>query len=255
MSTDLRPLPDCGVGVLDKASLLLEIVESGPTSLVDLVAHSGLSRPTTHRIATAMERLGLLTRDARGRFALGPRLGLLAVEARHDRLAQAAGPILERLSGETGLDARLHRRREGLHICVGSSVDRVAGVDLAAIGTARPATAGPAAQVLYAWEEPDVLYEGLRRARFTAPQLATVRRRGWAYGPDPLAAGLISYAVPVRSGAGVVAAALVLTGVSSRMPEVPDRELRRAAMDAAVSLSDVLLRGTRANSAAGRSAG
>ncbi|MET9610118.1 helix-turn-helix domain-containing protein [Streptomyces sp. NPDC006512] len=253
MSTALRPLPDCGVGVLDKASLLLEIVESGPASLVDLVAHSGLSRPTTHRIAIALERLGLLTRDARGRFVLGPRLGLLAVEARHDRLAEAAGPVVERLSRETGLDARLYRRREGLHICIGSSVDRAAGVDLAAIGTARPATAGPAAQVLYAWEEPEALYEGLRRARFTAAHLASVRRRGWAYGPDPMGSGLVSYAVPVRSGPGAAAAALALTGVSSRMPEAPGRGLRRAATDAAVFLGDALLRGTRPNSAAGRS--
>ncbi|MCB5181535.1 IclR family transcriptional regulator [Streptomyces antimicrobicus] len=252
MSTALRPLPACGVGVLDKASVLLEIVESGPASLLDLVRHSGLPRPTTHRIAVAMERLGLLSRDGQGRFVLGPRLGVLAVEARHDRLVEAAGPVLADLSRHLGLDARLYRRRGELQICVGSSVDRVAGVDLAAIGTARPAAAGPAAQVLYAWEEPDVLYEGLQRARFTPAHLATVRRRGWAYGPDPMASGLVSFAVPVRdAAAGTVAAALVLTGVSSRMPPAPDRRLGRAAVDAAASLSDALLRATRENSPAG----
>ncbi|MFE9635234.1 IclR family transcriptional regulator [Streptomyces sp. NPDC006463] len=242
MSTAVRPLPMCGVGVLDKASVLLEIVESGPATLVELVAHSGLSRPTAHRIAIAMERLGLLTRDLQGRFVLGPRLGLLAVEARHDRLAEAAGPVLADLHADTGLDARLYRRRGSLQICIASSMDNVVAVDAAAVGAARPASAGPAAQVLYAWEEPDELYKALLRARFSATHLSGVRRRGWAYGPDPIAPGAISYAVPVRTGAGPAAAALVLTGRAARMPETPDRLLGGAAVDAAAFLADVLLR-------------
>ncbi|WP_328930671.1 helix-turn-helix domain-containing protein (plasmid) [Streptomyces sp. NBC_00190] len=242
MSTAARPRPMCGVGVLDKASVLLEIVEKGPATLVELVAHSGLSRPTTYRIAIAMDRLGLLTRDLRGRFVLGPRLGTLAVEARHDRLAAAAGPVLAELHADTGLDARLYRRRGGLQVCVASSVDGAAVADAAPAGAARPASAGPAAQVLYAWEEPEELYKALLRARFSAVHLSGVRRRGWAYGPDPMAPGAISYAVPVRSGAGPSAAALVLTGRAARMPTTPDRLLGSSAADAAASLAEALLR-------------
>ncbi|MEU9304017.1 helix-turn-helix domain-containing protein [Streptomyces sp. NPDC048269] len=241
MSTAVSPRPMCGVGVLDKASVLLEIVERGPATLGELVAHSGFSRPTAYRIAIAMDRLGLLTRDLQGRFVLGPRLGLLAVEARHDRLAAAAGPVLAELRAETGLDARLYRRRGGLQVCIASSVDGVVAAD-AAVGAARPASAGPAAQVLYAWEEPDELYKALLRARFSAAQLSAVRRRGWAYGPDPMAPGAISYAVPVRTGAGPPAAALVLTGRAARMPTSPDRLLGVAAVDAAASLAEALPR-------------
>ncbi|WP_330301247.1 helix-turn-helix domain-containing protein [Streptomyces sp. NBC_00503] len=245
------------MGVLDKAAVLLEILESGPASLVELVAYSGMSRPTTHRIAVAMERLGLLTRDVQGRFMLGPRLGMLAVEVRHDRLAEVAGPVLAELAARTGLAARLYRRRRALQICVGSSVDAfdgidAAGCDPAAVGTARPASAGPGAQVLYAWAEPEELYEGLRHARFTPAQLAVVRRRCWAYGPDPIAPRAVSYAVPVRAASGAVAEALVLTGSGARMPEAPDRQLSRAAADAAASLNDALLRGTGELSPAGR---
>ncbi|MFD7257534.1 IclR family transcriptional regulator [Streptomyces sp. NPDC059874] len=256
-TTTVRPRPMCGVGVLDKAAVLLEIVEGGPATLVEMVALSGMSRPTTHRIAVAMERLGLLTRDVQGRFILGPRLGVLAVEVRQDRLAEAAVPVLAELAARTGLAARLYRRRGTLQICVGTSVDAFDGVDAmggdpAAVGTARPASAGPGAQVLYAWAEPEELYEGLQRARFTPAQLAVVRRRGWAYGPDPIAPRAVSYAVPIRAASGTVAEALVLTGTGTRMPDAPDRQLSRAAADAAASLSDALLLGSGDLSPAGR---
>ncbi|MFJ3928518.1 IclR family transcriptional regulator [Streptomyces sp. NPDC090022] len=246
-----RSRPLSGVGVLDKASVLLEIVESGPAHLADLVTRGGMSRPTTHRIAVALERLGLLTRDARGRFVLGPRLGDLAVEARHDRLAEAAGPVLAELADRTGLPARLFRRRGGVQICIASSVDTVVG-DPAAVGTARPASAGPGAQVLYAWAEPEELYEGLRRARFTPALLAAVRRRGWAYGLDPMEARAVSYALPVRAAGGPVVAALVLTGPGARMPDTPDRRLWSRTAAAAASLGDALLRGTGELLPAGR---
>jgi DNA-binding IclR family transcriptional regulator len=226
--------------VLDKAALLLEIVEDGPATLGDLVKYSGLARPTVHRIAIALERLGLLTRDLHGRFVLGPRLDAAGLRVRHDRLAGAAGPILAELRTETGLDARLHRRRDGMQICVAASAGPAAGQ--VPVGTPRPASAGPVAQVLLAWAEPDELFQGLSCARFTAAQLAVVRRRGWAYGPDPMPPGSVSYVVPVRGPDDRVVAALALTGPAARMPEVPERRLSGALFDAVAALADALLR-------------
>ena len=63
-----------GVGVLDKAVSVLAAVESGPATLAQLVAATGLARPTTHRIAVALEHHRLLARDVQGRFILGPRV-------------------------------------------------------------------------------------------------------------------------------------------------------------------------------------
>src|SRR5919202_1375276 len=56
-----------GVGVLDKAVLVLTCLESGPTSLAGLVARTGLSRPTAHRLAVALEHHRLVVRDSQGR--------------------------------------------------------------------------------------------------------------------------------------------------------------------------------------------
>lgn len=241
MNTATRPLPTSGVGVLDKASVVLSVVESDPVTLAELVARSGLARPTAHRIAVALERLGLLARDFEGRFVLGPRLGNLSVEAQRDRLVQAALPVLDELSARTGLDARLFRRRDGRQVCVATSPVRSAGQDPVPVGTSRPVKAGPVAQVLLAWEEPEELYEGLRGARFNAAQLALVRRRGWAYGPDAMVPDALSCAVPVLR-TGRVTAALTLSRSPAQVPASPGRTLSRVLIDSAVVLSDALLR-------------
>ena len=64
-----------GVGVLDKAAVVLAALESGPATLASLVQATGLARPTAHRLAVALEHHRLVARDMQGRFMLGPRLG------------------------------------------------------------------------------------------------------------------------------------------------------------------------------------
>ncbi len=60
-----------GVGVLDKAVLVLDALEAGPASLAQLVTTTGLARPTAHRLAVALEHHRLVRRDLQGRFVLG----------------------------------------------------------------------------------------------------------------------------------------------------------------------------------------
>ena len=64
-----------GVGVLDKAALVLTALESGPATLAGLVTATGLARPTAHRLAVALEHHRLVARDLQGRFVLGPASG------------------------------------------------------------------------------------------------------------------------------------------------------------------------------------
>jgi DNA-binding IclR family transcriptional regulator len=78
-----------GVGVLDKAVTILGTLESGPHSLAELVAATGIERPTAHRLAVALEHHRLVTRDLQGRFVLGPRSSELAAAAGEDRIAAA----------------------------------------------------------------------------------------------------------------------------------------------------------------------
>ncbi|MGW3957046.1 IclR family transcriptional regulator [Streptomyces sp. NPDC004752] len=230
-----------GIGVLDKAALLLQIVEEGPASLGDFMKYSGLTRPTIHRLALALERLGLLGRDSQGRFVLGPRLDPAGLQVGHDRLAGAAGPFLSELHQETGLDARLHRRWDGLQVCVAACAGP-GGAQKVPLGAPRPASTGPVAQVLLAWAEPDAVCHGLNHARFTMAQLTLVRRRGWAYGPDRMLPGSVTYAAPVRGLDDRVVAALALTGPTDRMPAAPERRLSGLLFDSVAALGDAVSR-------------
>src|SRR5277367_4134886 len=164
-----------GVGVLDKAVSVLAAAESGPATLAQLVDATGLARPTAHRIAVALERHRLLARDAQGRFILGPRIAELATAAGEDRLLAVAQPVLVGLRDLTGESAQIYRRQADSRICV-AAAERATGLrDTVPVGTALPMTAGSAAQVLLAWEEPERLHRGLRGAKFSAASLAQVR--------------------------------------------------------------------------------
>ena len=83
-----------GVGVIDKASLILDALEAGPASLADLVEATGLARPTVHRLAVALAHHRFVGRDVQGRFVLGSRVVELASAAGEDRLISASAPVL-----------------------------------------------------------------------------------------------------------------------------------------------------------------
>lgn len=212
-----------GVGVLDKAVAILTTLESGPHSLAELVAATGIARPTAHRLAVALEFHRLVTRDLSGRFVLGPRSGELAAAAGEDRLLAAAAPALTALRDATGESAQLYRRQGDLRICV-AVAERVSGLrDSVPIGAALTMQAGSAAQVLLAWEDSDRIHRGLTNARFTAAQLAAVRRRGWAQSMGEREAGVASVSAPVRGPNGKVIAAVSISGPIERLGRQPGR--------------------------------
>jgi DNA-binding IclR family transcriptional regulator len=221
-----------GVGVLDKTVAVLNALEAGPASLAQLVGATGLARPTAHRIAVALERHRLLTRDSQGRFVLGPRIGELATAAGEDRLLAIAQPVLAQLRDQTGESAQLYRRQGDSRICV-AAAERATGLrDTVPVGAALPMTAGSAAQVLLAWEEPERMHRGLRGARFTATALAQVRRRGWAASVAEREPGVASVSAPVRGQGGKVVAAVSVSGPIERLTRSPGR-LHAAAVTAA----------------------
>ncbi len=231
-----------GVGVLDKTASVLNALESGPASLAQLVQATGLARPTAHRLAVALERHRLLARDAQGRFILGPRIAELAAAAGEDRLLAIAQPVLIQLRDHTGESAQLYRRQAEARICV-AAAERAAGLrDTVPVGAALPMTAGSAAQVLLAWEEPERLHRGLRAAKFTAASLAQVRRRGWAASVAEREAGVASVSSPVRGQGGKILAAISVSGPIERLTRSPGRLHAVAVLAAGDQISATLRR-------------
>jgi DNA-binding IclR family transcriptional regulator len=229
-----------GVGVLDKAAVVLGALESGPNTLAQLVTATGLARPTAHRLAVALEHHRLVARDLQGRFVLGPRLAELASAAGEDRLLASANPVLMALRDHTGESAQLYRRQGEQRVCV-AAAERPMGLrDSIPVGSALSMLAGSAAQILLAWEEPDRLHRGLQGARFTATTLSAVRRRGWAQSIGEREPGVASVSAPVRGPSGRVVAAVSISGPVERITRQPGRQHAAAVTAAANRLTDVL---------------
>ena len=229
-----------GVGVLDKAAHILDALESGPLTLAGLVAATGLARPTAHRLATALEHHRLVARDLNGRFILGPRICELASAAGEDKLLSIANPILIALRDATKESAQLYRRQGELRICVAAS-ERMTGLrDTVPVGAGLTMSAGSAAQILLAWEEPDRLHRGLQGATFTATDLSGVRRRGWAQSLGEREPGVASVSAPIRGANGKIVAAISISGPIERLTRTPGRLHSLAVVTAANRISDSL---------------
>src|SRR5690606_4191484 len=118
-----RPMDkSSGVGVLDKAAVVLSALEAGPATLAQLVAATHLARPTAHRLAVALEHHRLVSRDMQGRFVLGPRLAELAAAEKKRGLRDSirVGATLAMLAGSAAQillaweePDRLHRGLQG----------------------------------------------------------------------------------------------------------------------------------------------
>jgi DNA-binding IclR family transcriptional regulator len=231
-----------GVGVLDKAAVVLGALEAGPATLASLVSATGLARPTAHRLAVALEHHRLVARDMQGRFVLGPRLGELAAAAGEDRLLAAAGPVLAYLRDITGESAQLYRRQGDMRVCV-AAAERLSGLrDTVPVGATLPMAAGSAAQILLAWEEPERLHRGLQGARFTATTLSGVRRRGWAQSVAEREQGVASVSAPVRGPSSRVVAAVSVSGPIERLTRQPGRLHAQPVVEAAAKLTEALRR-------------
>src|SRR5262249_10205153 len=143
----------------------------------------------------------------------------------------------------TGESAQLYRRQGDTRTCV-AAAERATGLrDTVPVGSALPMTAGSAAQVLLAWEEPERVSRGLRGAPFTATSLAAVRRRGWGAGRARGGAGVAAVAAPGRGQGGKIPAGGSGSGPIGRLPRSPGRLPAAAVVAAGEKITALLRRG------------
>ena len=202
------------VGVLDKAVAVLAAVEREPASLAELVAATGLSRATAHRLAVALEAHGLVRRDAEGRFALGARLMALGRAAGEQLpLRQAARPALEWLRDTTGESVQLYVRQGDRRVCV-EALESPHGLrTIVPLGASLPLDLGSAGRILAA-----------------DPGDAA---RPWAESVEERERGVASVSAPVRAPDGRVIAAVSVSGPVDRTTRRPGRRYADAVVEAA----------------------
>ena len=211
-----------GVGVVDKAVVILRSLESGPRSLHGLTEATGLPRATTHRLATALEAHLLIERDSSGRFALGTGLVRLgrAAGIRPDRsLVDASNRALGVLRDVTGESAQLYVCSGDARVCLVSLESPHSLRTIVAVGATLPMDRGSAAKVLSS--DPVVL------------------RRGWAQSVEEREKGVASVSAPVFVD-GRVAAAVSVSGPVERTSRQPGRTYASDVMVAARSVETAI---------------
>jgi DNA-binding IclR family transcriptional regulator len=208
-----------GVGVLDKAVTILAALEREPLALAALVEATGISRPTAHRLACALEAHNLVRRDEEGRFALGMRLVALGHAASDDlNFVETARPVLEALRDELGESVQLYVRDGERRVCT-LSLESPHGLrTIVALGAALPLEVGSAGKVL----------RGV-----TGP-------KGWAESVGEREEGVASVSAPVVDAAGRVIAAVSVSGPIQRTTKAPGRRYGSAVVAAAREVTELI---------------
>jgi DNA-binding IclR family transcriptional regulator len=211
-----------GVGVLDKAVVVLQVLARSPRTLGELVEATGLSRATAHRLAVALEAHGLVRRDDEGRFALGVQLVALGRAAAETfPLAASAQPALRSLRDATGESVQLYVRQGDRRVCIASLESPHGLRTIVAMGASLPLDAGSAGRVLSA---PPVGAE------------SATNRRQWVESVGEREAGVASVSAPVLGPDGVALGAVSVSGPIERTTKHPGRRYGDAVVAAAMEI-------------------
>jgi DNA-binding IclR family transcriptional regulator len=224
-----------GLAILDLYS-----AEERVLSVGEMARRLGVHKSSASRLAATLGAAGYLEpAGAPGRYRLGAKLlGLAALAAPGDTLAQVAVPVLERLvadCGETGHVAVL----DGTEVVTVAVVDGWRSVRMhSTVGKRSPAHATAIGKALLA-ALPDAEIRGRygrraleRRTPHTVTSVAAllehlreVRARGWAADREELEEGLRCVAAAVTDHSGAAVGAVGLSGPSARLTGTAARRL------------------------------
>jgi IclR family transcriptional regulator, acetate operon repressor len=252
MAVDASAEPKTQIRSVRRAMrLLFEIAERADGATATELANAlDIAVPTAYHLLNTLVADGMLARDPRRRYVLGPRVGALTdAVARSLAVPHFLADPLRALAEDTGETAYLTawRRREITVLdCVeGARAVRVSGLHpgFSAHAHARAggklllAHAPDAVREDYLSRHPLVAITGatiVDPARF-AEELVRIRRQGFAIDVEEFVEGVGCLAVPVTEGGGVLAAYTVSAPLA-RFEHGLD-ELRRSALRSARSVA------------------
>lgn len=225
-----------GAQSVRRALAVLRVLATGQergVRLTDVVSHTGLNRPTVHRLLRVLVEEGAVEQDlATRRYLVGGEVSLLGL-ARASRfpIQAIAEPHLRHLSESLGDTAFLTIRNGTDSVCIdrrpGSFPVKVLSIE---IGARRPLGVGVSGLVLLASlpadEAADVVRRNARRlaALHVDPaelleRAVRTRAQGYAYAPVGVVPGSRAVAVPICLADGRTVAGLAIATITERLPD------------------------------------
>lgn len=208
-------------------------------TLADLSRTLGLPKPTTYRLASALEATGFLERDPLSRrYMIGPMLEEIALCAlRHGAGHQTRRLLMDQLAQRIGARINLVVMKAGSVTFVEwveSTTPLRVDIDT---GVPMPVHCTASGKLLLAFAPIEMRRDVLRAAPFPAltphsitsaraleRELERIRARGWSEDDQELLLGVNCLAVPVSNRAGDVVAGLA---AMAPVASLPLAELRR----------------------------
>jgi DNA-binding IclR family transcriptional regulator len=218
---------------VERALAVLTCLAGDDLRLVDIAERVGLHKATVSRLLASLAKAGMVVRDDRERFTVGPAVVQLAARrlGRYHGVVDQLREALNRLWDETGETVTVHVRIGTNRVCIEELESRHGIAYRAGVGNQEPLHSGSAAKVLLAFlpaHEREALLDQLdfrpvtartitKRDKFEA-ELQRVRQQGFAVSFGERILGATAVSVPVLDRDGRAQAAVSILGPDSRMP-------------------------------------
>jgi IclR family acetate operon transcriptional repressor len=235
-----------------RASRILLLVATRPGGIPAKLAadHLGLTLPTTYHLLATLVSEGLLTKDSRRRYVLGPKAGVIADAIMRDNAPpEYYAELLRELAADTQETAYLSAWRSGdiqiVAVVEGEHAVRVTGLNTGKGGFPHARASG---KLLLAYARPELREQALgpgrlqkrtphtitSRARLEE-ELARVREQGYAIDREEYSLGVACISAPVIED-DVVLAAFTVSVPTERFAQRED-ELRSKTLAIAAKAS------------------
>jgi DNA-binding IclR family transcriptional regulator len=207
-----------GVGVLDKAFIVLNALVSRPASLAEVVDRTGLPRATAHRLLLALEHHGAVRRNGDGAFCIGLSLvGLGRAASDQFPWIDRARTLARDLRDATGESVQMYVAEGDGRRCV-ASFESTHGLRwIVPEGALLPLERGSAGRVLSG----QALSAG-----------------GWIETSEDRERGVASVSAPIRDTNGIVIAALSVSGPVERVTAHPGKKFGARLVATAAAIFD-----------------
>ena len=230
---------------------VIDVVAEGPIKLGDLAARLGLTRSTTHRLASALTDRRYLSFVPHSGYSLGPKLLELGFRVRDELdLPRVAAPHLERLALLTEDTVHLGVIDHG-HVLYLDKVPGKRRINISSrIGELQPVSSTGLGKALIldldedAWVELFRTERSERRTPVTLPEwLERMRhyvRAGYAFDLEENEDQIRCIAAPIRDVAGRTIAAISVSSAAQYMSDQRMQTLSRDVLNTAQRISEDL---------------
>jgi DNA-binding IclR family transcriptional regulator len=229
---------------------VIELVAEGPITLGDLADRLGLTRSTTHRLASALVDRRYLTFVPRGGYSLGPKLLELGFRVRDELdLPRVASPRLERLALLTEDTVHLGVLDRGQVLYL----DKIPGtrrINISSrVGELQPVSStglGKALILDHSEESWKNFFRAENSARAPAAlqdwlaRMRTYAQAGYAFDLEENEDQIRCVAAPIRDVAGRITAAISVSSAAQYMSDQRMQALTKDVVETARSISEDL---------------